>query len=221
MPQSEETIATPFQLAGESLLLDARRAIFWPSQRCLLLADLHFGKAAHFRREGLAVPPQVALQNQAQLVELLEEYVPERVLFVGDLFHSDYNEAWEELGDILTAFSNIQFELVKGNHDILDDRQYQKFGLQVHPLPLPLGPFLLSHEPLDTPHDHLYNLAGHLHPGVILRGRGHQSLRLPCFFFGQQQGILPAFGAFTGLAIMKARPGDQVFVIAEERVIKV
>lgn len=56
-----------------------------------------------------------------------------------------------------------------------------------------------------------YTLSGHLHPGITLSGKGRQRLRLPCFWFGAQTGILPAFGAFTGLADIQPRQGDQIF----------
>ncbi|MGB3619143.1 MAG: phosphoesterase, partial [Catalinimonas sp.] len=65
-----------------------------------------------------------------------------------------------------------------------------------------------------------YALAGHLHPAVRLNGGG-ASLRLPCYWFGAQQGLLPAFGAFTGTATVRPRAGDGVFVIAEEQVMQV
>ena len=65
-----------------------------------------------------------------------------------------------------------------------------------------------------------YALAGHVHPAVRLRGEG-ESLRLPCFWFGARYGVLPAFGAFTGTAEVRPREGDQVFVIAEDEVLRV
>jgi hypothetical protein len=61
----------------------------------------------------------------------------------------------------------------------------------------------------------------YVHPGVFLRGRGRQGKKVPCFFFGEYGGILPAFGAFTGSAILRARNGDRVFVVAGEEVLEV
>jgi uncharacterized protein len=63
-----------------------------------------------------------------------------------------------------------------------------------------------------------YNLAGHIHPGVSLRGKGRQSLTLPCFYFGRHQALLPAFGVFTGLARIKPVKEDKVFVIVEDKI---
>jgi len=66
-----------------------------------------------------------------------------------------------------------------------------------------------------------YNLIGHIHPGVQLKGSAKQSIKLPCFYFGVQQGILPAFGAFTGLTALKVKKNYRVFVIVEKTVFEV
>jgi DNA ligase-associated metallophosphoesterase len=151
-------------------------------------------------------------------MSLVLDFEPARVIFLGDLFHSHYNEEWEGLCELMQGFQHIQFELVKGNHDILAEELYLSSGLILHEEPLLLDGFALSHHPLDSWSDTHYNLAGHVHPGVWLQGRGHQRLRLPCFFFGAHQGLLPAFGQFTGLGIVQTGQGDRVFVIAEDSV---
>ncbi|MDQ2734045.1 MAG: DEAD/DEAH box helicase, partial [Pseudomonadota bacterium] len=55
-----------------------------------------------------------------------------------------------------------------------------------------------------------------LHPCVGLGGRAGDHLRLPCFWFGDDVGVLPAFGAFTGMHSIRARAGERVFVVADE-----
>lgn len=208
-------------IAGEELILHHFKAIFWPRQSVLFLADLHLGKATHFRKAGLPVPMAVSDSNWDRLSTLLLAYMPNRVLILGDLFHSDYNQEWEVLGELIQQFKTTRFELVTGNHDILSPEQYARIGLVVHKEMLFLEPFLLTHIPIEEHIVEGYNLSGHIHPGVVLRGAGRQRLRLPCFYFGPKQGILPAFGAFTGLATIQPDKKDKVFVIAEEEVIKV
>lgn len=210
------------QLFGQHLLLHAFRALYWEEQDSLLIADLHLGKAAHFRRSGIAVPTAVGDANLDKLISLLIDFEPARVLFLGDLFHSEYNNQWMVFSELLEQFPRITFELVLGNHDVLDVSFYESAGLIVHEEMLYLEPFLLTHHPLtDVPEVELYNLAGHLHPAVNLKGAGRQRLRLPCFFFGKNQGLLPAFGEFTGLANIPIGPDDRVFAIAEDRVIAI
>ncbi|MEM1214614.1 MAG: ligase-associated DNA damage response endonuclease PdeM [Bacteroidota bacterium] len=209
--------ATSFLFRDQTLWLHPLRAAYWEAAKTLLISDLHLGKAAHFRKAGIAAPRAVEDQNLDRLVSLLLTFKPERVLLLGDLFHSDYNRAWEDWQDLVQQFKTIQFELVPGNHDILTNDFYTASGLLVRPLHYREGPFLFTHEPLDT--DDAYNLCGHIHPGVLLEGGGRQRLRLPCFFFGKNGGILPAFGAFTGLAILAVRKGDTVFGITKDTVL--
>jgi metallophosphoesterase superfamily enzyme len=61
-------------------------------------------------------------------------------------------------------------------------------------------------------------LCGHLHPGVVWKGLGGVSLRLPCFWVCGQVCCLPAFGSFTGLHIVRAKQGDNFWPVAENRV---
>ncbi|MCB0595850.1 MAG: ligase-associated DNA damage response endonuclease PdeM [Lewinellaceae bacterium] len=208
-------------VAGEALLLHPFKAIYWEAEEALLLADLHLGKAAHFRREGLPVPSDVSQANWDRLISLLLDFQPQRVLFLGDLFHSDYNQEWEEFCRLMGQFSAVRFELILGNHDILPEGHYQQANLEVYREGLELPPFVLTHHPLEEVPAPFYNLAGHIHPCVHLKGNGRQRARLACFYFGEHQGVLPAFGAFTGMGKVRPKAGDQVFVIAGDEVLEV
>lgn len=208
-------------IAGEELILHPFKAIYWPAEKVLFIADLHLGKATHFRKSGIAVPAAVEDNNLEKLTALFLDFKPKRVLFLGDLFHSDYNSNWEEFGGLITQFHPISFELVPGNHDIMNQSEYEKFGIVIQPLDYRLGPFMLRHHPTEDFAKGCYHLCGHVHPGVRLRGYGRQSLRLPCFFFGTNQGILPAFGEFTGYMTLKPAKADQIFVVVEGQVMAV
>ncbi len=210
------------RIAGQNLQLHPFRCIYWEEEEVLLIADLHLGKAQHFRRSGIAVPLAVADANLDKLTSVIWDFKPKRVLFLGDLFHSEFNRQWVAFCEVLEQFQTISFELIAGNHDILDPSFYEQAGLKVHLNGLPYKPFLLTHHPLeDLSDDGWYNLAGHIHPGVRLQGNGRQRLKLPCFFFGRHQGLLPAFGEFTGLATLSVVPEDKVFVIVEDEVVRV
>ena len=207
------------ELFGEELLLHPHRAAYWVRKRTLLLSDLHLGKAVHFRRAGIPVPAAVGNENWDKLIGLMLDFEPKRVLFLGDLFHSDLNSVWTDFEEFLARFPEVEFGLVIGNHDILDQEHYGRAGLKVYPTLLE-RPFLFTHKPLSEIPGEQYNLCGHIHPGVRLSGGGG-TLRLPCFFFGEHQGILPAFGAFTGLYRMRPQPTDRVFVLTDTTVINV
>jgi DNA ligase-associated metallophosphoesterase len=202
----------------QSFELLPEKAIFWSSQGILLLADLHLGKINHFRRAGIPLPLKANEHTLEILIDLIQRLLPERIICVGDLFHSHYNDAWEEFGAIVKHFSTIPFELVLGNHDILSDLQYQRKGIVLHDA-LTIESMIFTHHPLEEVPSNYYNIAGHIHPGVQLRGKGRQSLTLPCFYFGEKQGVLPAFGKFTGLARIRPKRTDKVFAITGNEVI--
>lgn len=209
---------TETSISGEILHLHPLRAMYWQREKMLLISDLHLGKATHFRKSGIPVPTMIGEINWDKLASLLLDFQPERVLFLGDLFHSNLNEEWDDFCQLTAQFSKVQFELVPGNHDILFKQYYTEARLILHPITLAIDPFIFSHHPLTNIPDNYYNLCGHIHPSVCLRGNGRQTLRLPCFYFSERQGILPAFGAFTGTAAIQPRNGDQIFVIAEEEI---
>jgi DNA ligase-associated metallophosphoesterase len=204
----------------EELELLSQKAVFWPAHDVLVVADLHLGKVNHFRKAGIPVPTKANMKNWDLLVEILISKKPQRVVFLGDLFHSHYNYEWETVGELIKNFSRISFDLVIGNHDILSDVQYQRHNINVHE-DLTIGAFLFTHHPAEKLHATSYNIAGHIHPGVRLVGRGRQAMTLPCFHFGAKQGYLPAFGMFTGFVRIQPQRGDQVFVIANEEIISV
>ena len=142
---------------------------------------------------------------------------------MGDLFHSDHNHVWQSFCEFTAAFPHIRFELVPGNHDVLPPLCYEEARLLYHPEIIEEGPFSFSHHPLKK-EDRLpgrYNLCGHVHPCVKLLDRSGRGMKLPSFYFGEHEGILPAFGEFTGCAEVKVRPGDRVFVLAENEVMAV
>ncbi len=205
---------------GQTLILHPKKGIFWKEQQTLLLADLHLGKAAHFRKQGLAAPAAILHQNFNNFRQLLKDFTPRRVLFLGDLFHSSLNQVWEKFAAFLEEYPNISFELVKGNHDILPEAIYEASVMKIHQPPLIVEPFIFSHYPLKQNTFTQYNFYGHLHPGVVLEGWGKQVMKLPCFFFEETQAVLPAFGAFTGLAIMQPKIVDRVFVVTDKEVLE-
>ncbi len=206
-------------LLNEKAVLLPQKALWLKSKKTLLMADLHFGKINHFRKSGIPVPARANDKNTESLIALLQTTKADRVIFLGDLFHSHYNEEWEVVGQIRKHFVNCAFELVLGNHDILSELQYERNNLKVYLNELREGDLILTHEPMTDVPEGSYNLSGHLHPGVQLRGTGRQAVTLPCFYFGKTQGILPAFGSFTGLARIQPRKEDRIFVIADDKII--
>lgn len=206
-----------YQFLDQTLLLLPEKAIYWKDQRMLILADIHLGKAGHFRKSGIPISDLVHSKDIYTIEKLINEFQPGEVVFLGDLFHSDHNQGWEIFRRWIRSKDPLQFRLILGNHDVLEAPAYHIKNLKVTEV-LDCAPFSLTHIPEETDH---YNLAGHIHPAVKMRGKGRQSLRLPCFYFGPENGILPAFGNFTGTARINIKKEDNLFVIADHKVVKV
>ncbi|GAB5527993.1 MAG: ligase-associated DNA damage response endonuclease PdeM [Roseivirga sp.] len=206
-----------YQFLDQTLLLLPEKAIYWKDQGMLILADVHLGKAGHFRKSGIPISDLVHSKDIYTIEKLINEFQPKEVVFLGDLFHSDHNQGWEIFRRWVRSKAPLQFRLILGNHDVLEAPAYRIKNLEVTEV-LECAPFSLTHIPEETDH---YNLAGHIHPAVKMRGKGRQSLRLPCFYFGPENGILPAFGNFTGTARINIKKEDNLFVIADHKVVKV
>lgn len=213
------SVTVPFK--GFSLEILSKKALWIKELEILMIADLHFGKAAHFRKSGIPIPEPIHEQDFKDLTALHKQFKPKDTYFLGDLFHSVWNEQWDVLNSFLETFTQTQFHLVKGNHDILHPSVYRQSVLKIHQEPLIIEIFALSHEPQEKSLNGMLNICGHLHPGVLLRGKARQSVRIPCFYWSGSTLILPSFGNFTGLALVEPKEGDQIFGISGEKVIPI
>lgn len=203
-------------------MLLPEKAAFLPESRTLLVADVHIGKAVSFRRLGVPVPRGTTSETLAALTGLVARVDAGHVVFLGDFLHSSAAHAPATLAAVARwreAHAAVNLTLVRGNHD--DRAGDPPPHLWIEPVdePLELGGFALCHHP--RPHPGAYVLGGHLHPCVTLAGRAHDRLRLPCFWFRGAVGVLPAFGAFTGMHTIRPAPGDRVFAIADLQVSEV
>ncbi len=199
------------RLKNEILFLLPEKAIYWPKQKAILISDLHLGKTNHLRKSGYALSHASQFATLEILDRLLKDYLTERLIMLGDLFHSTVNNEWNAFSDFRKLHGKIRFDLVLGNHDIMPQEFYQNIDLITHST-LELNPFIFSHEPLSDK-SFLFNLYGHIHPGILLRGKGRMKTKLSCFYFEENQGILPAFGTLTGLAKLKVKRNARVFAI--------
>lgn len=211
-----------FSYLGQQLILLPDKAIYWHDQQSLLLSDLHLGKAAHFRKAGIPIPAKVHRHDLLRLDALISFTNARKVLFLGDLFHSELNTEWNDFTSWMEKHPQLEFTLIKGNHDILPEQAYADSRLRLIEKKLAVPPFLLTHEPLTDKNEEngLYTICGHLHPAVSLRGNGLQQITLPCFYFGLHYALLPAFGKFTGFHKIKPRKEDTVFAITDRRVLR-
>ncbi|NNC93963.1 MAG: ligase-associated DNA damage response endonuclease PdeM [Chitinophagales bacterium] len=207
------------ELLGETFTLSPHKAMHWDRKKTLILGDLHLGKTNYFRKMGIQVPQDTKEKNWAKLRSLLIQFRPERVLFLGDLFHSRRTSDFERLGKEIEKNPNVSFELIKGNHDILKKEWYTDLNIKLHDPVLKEAPFLFTHEEIED--SQLYPISAHVHPAVKFRGSGRQSVSLACFYFGEKGAIIPAFGSFTGYHTIRPVKTESVYVVLPDKVMKV
>ena len=206
------------EFGGEQFEAHPLKALWHKASASLICSDIHIGKAAHFRKSGIAIPTLANDENAWNLQSLLQHYPCKRLVVVGDILHSHSNEEWLRFVDFLDQFPEVQRLLVAGNHDRFGMQALRAASFDIVPTAR-IGSVVLLHEPPDQLHEP--TLCGHLHPAVSFRGKARQHLRLPCFYFGQQLALLPAFGSFTGTATIKPSAGDRVVVIANGKLMQV
>jgi uncharacterized protein len=214
-------LSLQFSFADQNFQLLPQKAIYWQNEKALILADLHLGKAGHFRKQGLAIPSQSYQKDYLVLESLIVEYQPVRVLILGDLFHSEYNTEWDFFGEFIKKNSKIKFELVMGNHDILSAEKYNSIGLVIHGESLITENLLFTHYPMKISNENILNFSGHIHPGVRLEGTGRQAITMPCFYRKEANFILPAFGSLTGLKILKKEKNTEIFGVSGDRIFRI
>jgi len=213
-------VSHTIRVADVAVVLRPDRSIYLPAVQALIVADVHWGKAAAFRAQGVPVPHGTTRAGLAKLDAAIADSGAAQLIVLGDLWHARAGmapgtvqtiEAWRD------TRCTLPITLVRGNHDYHAGDPPASLGITCVDAPLTLGPFALCHHPGDC--DDGYVLAGHVHPVVQLFGRGRQKLTLPCFAFGARGGLLPAFGEFTGGAVIERRDFGSVYVIAEESVL--
>jgi DNA ligase-associated metallophosphoesterase len=203
-------------LNGEQMMLHPFGALYWPKKQALLLADVHIGKVEHFRKSGLAIPQGISTENFNRLDKVLDVFKPLHLIFLGDLFHSTKNKAWDRFFSWLNT-KQLTVSLVIGNHDRYAEKVLSDDDLNLisH---LELDDFYLTHHPEDQMSK--FNVCGHIHPGVVIRGRGRAYAKSACFAVENNRIILPAFGVFTGLHPIEPETCKSIYVCTPDEVLQ-
>ena len=211
----------PHDLLDNRFVLTAGRSIFWENEQALILSDLHIGKSGHFRKSGIAIPQSILLEDMQRLLDQVQNFKPSRIIVVGDLFHSHANRELDLFMRWRDQFSQVPFQLVMGNHDILQADWYQQAGIDLFREPLLIKQFAFIHDISDLKEDdEQYYFSGHIHPGYHLNGSGRQHLQLPCYYFGKKHAVLPAFGKFTGTHSIRPKKGEAIYVLVNNQVMR-
>ncbi|HEY3637682.1 MAG TPA: ligase-associated DNA damage response endonuclease PdeM [Rhizomicrobium sp.] len=182
------------EVNGETLLLDPAGALYWPAERTLVFADLHFEKGSAYARSGQMLPPYDTRSTLARIDALIARHTPARVIALGDSFH-DRNAAdrldTQERAILSRLAGAAEWIWIAGNHDPappdwLGGRIAEEIAI---------GGLVFRHEPSAS--RAAGEIAGHLHPCKTIARRG-RSLRRRCFVSDATRLVMPAFGAYAG-----------------------
>ena len=211
---------TSFKFYWEDTLIEMlpSRALFLPQTKELLICDVHLGKAEYFQQNGIPLTNNSDENNFTRIETIVRKYSPEKLIILGDLFHSKYSisKSLQRKVEGLPELLKTNVELVLGNHDIgCNIKNIKIFDIKK------TNNIIFSHEPLTLADNKSLNICGHYHPKLYLKNNGDK-LSLRCFAMDTNKNILylPAFGDLTGGYICK-KTFKKWAIISEEEIIEI
>ncbi|WP_052071869.1 ligase-associated DNA damage response endonuclease PdeM [Sphingopyxis sp. MWB1] len=186
--------APTFVFAGDDFVPLAERALFWPRQGALIVADLHLEKGSWYAAQGQPLPPYDSQDTLDRLGALVQKMGARAIWCLGDSFHdrhADTRIAPAAAARLLAQTSATRVTWVAGNHDGLTGGAW---GGEIAD-ELYIDGLVLRHQ--SKPGERRPEISGHFHPKLRINIRGRPVSR-PCFAADEQRLILPAFGSLTG-----------------------
>lgn len=189
----------PLSFAGEEFVLTQGRALYWPRERALLVADLHLEKASFYARHGQMLPPYDSRETLERVALAIRETGARRVYTLGDNFHDSHGSTRLEdhAAGMLAALTRAtDWVWITGNHDpAMEARSGGTIAEE-----LELAGIVLRHQARAG--ETRPELSGHYHPRLQITVR-ERHIRRACAVVASGDGsggrmILPAFGALTG-----------------------
>lgn len=203
---------------NEIFTLTNQRALFWGKEKALIFSDLHVGKTAHFRKNGIALANQIMKNDLERLSILIEYFQPEKFIIVGDLLHAGDNSDVDQFCEWKNQYPKIKFCLVKGNHDRISKTLEKKLCLDFKNSSLEINDILFVHD-FDKSNSK-FQITGHIHPGFVINSM-IKKIKLPCFVITENQLLLPAFSEFTGLDTKNLPKKGRFYVFTDAEIYEI
>ena len=179
---------TSFKFYWEDTLIEMlpSRALFLPETKELLICDVHLGKAEYFQQNGIPLTNNSDENNFTRIKTIVKKYSPEKLMILGDLFHSKYSisKTLKKKVEDLPKLLKTNVELVLGNHDVgCNIKNIKIFDIKKS------KNITFSHEPLNQDDNKNLNICGHYHPKLYLKNKGDQ-VSLRCFAMDMNKNVL-------------------------------
>ena len=185
-------------------------ALWFKTEKALLLSDLHLGYEEELQQRGVLLPKFQAAEMLQQLQQILQQVQPQKIkkiIINGDLKHEFGRVLAQEWRETLRLIDFLQEHcaeliLIRGNHDIILGPIAEKRNLQIVTEYL-LGDTLILHGD-KLPKKSKNNKAnkwkriviGHEHPALSFREKGKVE-KYKCFLKGtwkrKELMVLPSF----------------------------
>ena len=191
---SADFCSQPVTVCGKAFLADQSGALYWPAEKALIVADLHFEKGSSYARSGQLLPPYDTRETILKLAAVIDRYQPETLIALGDSFHdaAGPDRMSTEDGESLAMLQEAcEWIWVTGNHDPQISKRLGGYATGA----VTVEGLTLRHEPGRGRVTH--EIAGHMHPAARISLHGYV-LRRPCFVGNGLRMVVPAFGTYTG-----------------------
>lgn len=197
-------VSFAFDFCGEEFRLTQGRALYWPRERALLVADLHLEKASFYAKHGQLLPPYDSRETLDRLALAIRETGARRVFTLGDNFHDSAgtDRLDPHAAGMLAALTRAtDWVWVTGNHDEgIEGASMEAKAGGALAVELEIAGIALRHQ--TKPGETRPELSGHYHPRLQVTVRDRH-IRRPCAVISRNGAgcgrmILPAFGALTG-----------------------
>lgn len=211
---AEKTIV----IQQHTFVLTNQRALFWKEAESLVLSDLHLGKTAHFRKNGIALPSEIIESDLQRLSDLIFHFQPKKLIVVGDFVHAGKNSEFNLFFEWKSRFPDLKIVLVKGNHDRISKDKLYEIGVTEIWEVYEEQHFVFSHEKVES--EEKFCISGHIHPGIRMKTPVGRFIKFPCYIVSENQLILPAFSSFTGLDTRNHPEKSSFYFFTDEGIYK-
>ena len=181
-------IKNSIKLFWEDTLLEMfpSRSLFNHKTKELLISDIHLGKGEYFQQNGIPLTNEGDKSNFDRIYKLIDKFNPNKLIILGDLFHSKKALSSNLKNDIeeLTNYCKKKIIFIEGNHDrgcLIKNIIYLKKMRSLN--------LIYSHEPLNINQKNILNICGHYHPKFLLKDFKDQ-ISLRCFALDKYKNIL-------------------------------
>ena len=186
-----DTGASRILLGGKSFIADPTGALFWATEKTLIIADLQLSQCSYLQAENVVLPPYDTATAFEKLEDALDRYDPQRVIALGNSF----------AGSCPDGFSSHQIDWLQ---DMMEGREWYWVASELSGKPDVIEGAVVPHlmlsgikfrpEPVRAPVAN--EIAGGLHPVAQVSQYGH-IIRGRCFVSNGMRMILPSVGNYS------------------------